>query len=177
MAHLALAQAAAVQLDAVVLVLPSVLPHKSFNSVSFTDRAHMLRKAVAGHAGLFSAVSEGGLFLEIAGECRALYGRDVELTFVCGRDAAARIVEWDYGDPAAIGRLLRQFRLLVASRDGAYAPPAHLTQSIGCFRLPPEAEAISATEVRRRIREGGDWEHLVPAAIVPLVREIYGRAE
>ena len=34
--------------------------------------------------------------------------------------------------------------------------------------------AISAPEVRARIRRGEPWEHLVPREIAPLVRKIYG---
>jgi nicotinic acid mononucleotide adenylyltransferase len=37
-----------------------------------------------------------------------------------------------------------------------------------------DLDAVSATEVRRRIRQGDRWKHLVPGEIVPLVREIYG---
>lgn len=33
--------------------------------------------------------------------------------------------------------------------------------------------AISASDVRRRIREGAAWQHLVPDVIVPMVGEIY----
>ena len=57
--------------------------------------------------------------------------------------------------------------------------------SIGCWKyfnywllagrgpLPADVNAISASDVRRRIREGAPWQHLVPDVIVPLVREIY----
>src|ERR1022692_4872453 len=43
LAHLALAEAALAELDEVVLVLPRVFPHKTYDGASFTQRADMLR--------------------------------------------------------------------------------------------------------------------------------------
>lgn len=172
-AHLALAEAALAELDEVVLVLPRSFPHKDYDGASFAQRAEMLRRMVDRRPRLAAAASDGGLFIEIADECRAAYGRGVQLAFVCGRDAAERMVGWDYGNPNAINRMLETFQLLVACRDGAYEPPPHLRQHIRPLAVPAEVAAISASDVRRRIREGADWRHLVPDAIVPLVHEIY----
>jgi nicotinate (nicotinamide) nucleotide adenylyltransferase len=172
-AHLALAEAALGELDEVVLVLPRAFPHKNYDGASFTQRADMLRALRDGRPRLAAAVSVGGLFIEIAQECRAAYGPNVELAFVCGRDAAERMVGWDYGKPNAISRMLETFQLLVACREGAYEPPRHLRQQIRPLVLPADVNAISASDVRRRIREGAAWQHLVPEVIVPMVREIY----
>ena len=114
-----------------------------------------------------------GLFADIATECRAIYGPDTQLAFLCGRDAAERIVNWDYGEPGAIERMLGTFHLLVASRLGPYEPPGPLRHRIRILPISADLDAISASEVRRRIREGLDWEELVPETIVPIVREIY----
>ena len=54
------------------------------------------------HPRVSAAITEGGLFVEIAQECRAILGSGVQLAFVCGRDAAERMVTWDYGEPRAI---------------------------------------------------------------------------
>ena len=172
-AHLALAEAALAQLDQVVLVLPRTFPHKNYDGASFTQRADMLRALLHGRPRLAAATSVGGLFTEIAQECRAAYGPNVALAFVCGRDAAERMVGWNYGKPNAINRMLEIFQLLVAFREGAYEPPQHLRQHIRPLALPADVNAISASDVRRRIREGAPWQHLVPDAIVPMVREIY----
>ena len=56
-------------------------------------------------------------------ECREAYGADVRLSFLCGRDAAERIANWDYGRPGAFLEMLRQFDILVAARAGEYCPP------------------------------------------------------
>lgn len=172
-AHLALAEAALAQLDQVVLVLPRTFPHKNYDGASFTQRADMLRALLHGRPRLAAATSVGGLFIEIAQECRAAYGPNVALAFVCGRDAAERMVGWNYGKSNAINRMLEIFQLLVACREGAYEPPQHLRQHIRPLALPADVNAISASDVRRRIREGAPWQHLVPDAIVPMVREIY----
>jgi nicotinate (nicotinamide) nucleotide adenylyltransferase len=172
-AHLALAEAALVELDEVVLVLPRTFPHKNYDGASFAQRADMLRASLNGRPRLAAATSVGGLFIEIALECRAAYGPNVALAFVCGRDAAERMVGWDYGKPNFINRILESFHLLVACREGAYEPPQHLRQHIRALPLPTGVNGISASDVRRRIRDGFPWQHLVPDAIVPMVREIY----
>lgn len=172
-AHIALAEAALAELDEVVLALPQAFPHKNYSGADFMQRATMLRAAIATETHVSAASTQGGLFVEIAQECRAVFGETVELVFVCGRDAAERIVSWDYGDPRAIERMLESFRMLVASRDGSYEPPAHLSRHIRVLTVSTDLSGISASEVRRRIREGLAWEHLVPPAIVPMVREIY----
>jgi nicotinate-nucleotide adenylyltransferase len=176
LAHLALAEAALAQVDEVLLVLPRVFPHKNYDGASFAQRADMLRAALEHRPRLAAAASVGGLFIEIAQECRAAYGPHVQLAFVCGRDAAERMVGWDYGNPNAINRMLGTFQLLVACREGAYEPPPHLRQHIRTLALPTDLSAVSASDVRRRIRDGDAWQHLVPGEIVPILskmREIY----
>jgi nicotinic acid mononucleotide adenylyltransferase len=67
---------------------------------------------------------------------------------------------------------LREFQLLVAARQGGYQPPSELRDRIQPLAM--EEDWVSATEVRDRIRAGQPWEHLVPGAIVALVRRAYG---
>jgi nicotinate-nucleotide adenylyltransferase len=176
-AHLALAEAALgdphARLGEVVLVLPRSFPHKKYDGANFTQRADMLRAAVDRQPSLAAAASAGGLFIEIAQECRGAYGPSTQLTFVCGRDAAERVVGWDYGNPNAINQMLETFQLLVACREGTYEPPAHLRRYISAMALPADLNSVSASDVRRRIREGLPWQHLVPDAIIPMVREVY----
>jgi nicotinate-nucleotide adenylyltransferase len=175
-AHLALGRAGLVLCDEVLFVLPRELPHKRYEEVGFADRARMLVAAVEGEPRFSAGVSQGGLFAEIAEECRAAYGPATRLGFLCGRDAAERIVGWDYGREGAIGQMLEGFDLLVAARGGEYAPPPALARHIHAVKLIEDMSAVSATEVRRRIREGPDWRNLVPPSVVPLVEEIYGGA-
>lgn len=173
-AHLALARAALTRVDEVLFVLPRGFPHKSYDDASFDQRLKMLLAATAGEPRYSVAASDRGLFVEIADECRPAYGRDLRLLFICGRDAAERIIAWDYGEPDAFRRMLQRFELLVANRDGHYEPPAEIRDRVHVLEVPGEIGAISASEVRARLRRGEPWEHLVPDDIVPLVTEIYG---
>ncbi len=172
-AHMALARAALAVVDKVLFVLPRVLPHKVWEGARFEDRVRMLEAALCGEPRFSIAASERGLFIEIARECRAEYGPGVELYFLCGRDAAERIVNWDYGRPGAFLEQLSEYQLLVAPRKGDYEPPPEMRGRIHPLAVPPDYGEVSATEVRRRIRTGEPWEHLVPENIVALVREIY----
>jgi nicotinate-nucleotide adenylyltransferase len=172
-AHLSLIEAAADHVDEVLCVVPQVFPHKIYHGATLDERLRMLESLRPAGVPLSVAVSEGGLFIDIARECRDAYGRAPHLLFLCGRDAAERIVEWDYGTPGAIARMMEEFGLLVAARLGEYAPPPHLAHRIHRLLVPREVEPISSTEVRDRIRRGEPWEHLVPASIVELAGRIY----
>ena len=165
-AHLALAEAALSVVDEVVFVLPRQFPHKTYTGASFAAAG-----GAAGHwpwraqPRFSAAASERGLFVEIAEECREAYGADVRLSFLCGRDAAERIANWDYGRPGAFAEMLRQFDLLVAARSGEYCPPEDVLSSFGRLELNGAFDHVSASEVRSRIANGEPWEHLVPAAV------------
>jgi len=172
-AHVALARAALSRVDEVVYILPRVFPHKPYSRASFAQRMKLLCTAVGEGEVCSIASADGGLFVEIAAECRAAYGPETQLTFLCGRDAAERIVSWDYGDPGALAAMLRQFDLLVAARSGEYTPPAELRHRIQPLELAGEFDHVSATEVREKIARGEAWEHLVPAAARRLAGEIY----
>lgn len=166
-AHLALGAAALRRVDEVVFVLPRAFPHKPYEGANFDDRVRMLLAAVAREPRFSIASAEGGLFIEIARECRAAYG-PTDLTFLCGRDAAERIVNWDYGEPGAFRAMLEEFGLLVASRQGSYAPAAELATRIHTLEIG--YDECSASAVREHLP---GWEHLVPTEILSIVREIY----
>jgi len=173
-AHLALAGAGLGVVQEVLFVLPRVFPHKRYAGASFEDRVRMLECALEGEARYSAGWSERGLFIEIARECRAAYGPQVELFFLCGRDAAERIVNWDYGPEQGFQEQLRDYQLLVAPRGGPCEPPPALRGRIHALPMAQDYAEVSASEVRARIARGEEWEHLAPQRIVPLVREIYG---
>jgi nicotinate-nucleotide adenylyltransferase len=171
-AHLALARAAEGQVDEVLFVLPREFPHKAYEGASFEQRIEMLQLAVAGEPHFSIASTDRGLFIDIARECQDAYG-DADLSFLCGRDAAERIVNWDYGAPGAFEAMLDAFDLRVASRGGHYQPPVKLMHRIHALSIGADYDEVSATDVRERITRGEAWEHLVPETIIPLVRRIY----
>jgi len=172
-AHLALASAALDHADETLLVLPRVFPHKSYEGPGFIERLRLVQDAVAQEPRFSVAASERGLFIEIADELAGSYDPATRLLFVCGRDAAERIVNWDYGEAGALQKMLDRFELLVAARGGEYVPPPHLRARINNLRLAEDYGRISATDVRHRIVTGLPWEHLVPESIVARVRELY----
>jgi nicotinate (nicotinamide) nucleotide adenylyltransferase len=173
-AHLALANAALTEVDEVVFVLPQVFPHKHYWGASFEQRVAMLTASLDDECRFSIASSEQGLFVEIAAECAAAYGPGVRLSFLCGRDAAERIAGWDYGQGIQFADTLRGFDLLVAARGGEFQPPSGLGSRIRPLALGDNCDAISATDIRRRIAAGEPWEDLVPPAIRRQVLEIYG---
>lgn len=172
-AHQGLARAALVHVDEVLLVLPRVFPHKEYSGASFAERVRMLCAAFGRNEPISVAASERGLFVEIAAECRAAYGPGVALSFLCGRDAAERMVGWDYGRSDAVVEMLREFNLLVAARRGEYQPPPVLGSAVRCLEMDGVFDHVSASQVRDAVARGGVWEHLVPAEIREEVRLIY----
>jgi nicotinate (nicotinamide) nucleotide adenylyltransferase len=167
-AHLALADAARAHVDEIVFALPRAFPHKEFEGASLDDRVEMIRRASPHRI----AITEGGLLIEIAREIQIM-NPDAEIHLICGRDAAERIVEWKYDDPRMLDQMFEEVKLLVASRQGSYSPPAKFRHRICELDVPGEFNDVSSSEVRRRIEAGERWEHLVPPEIVKLARAIY----
>jgi len=171
-AHLALAAAASSHVDQLLCVIPRTFPHKEFFGATLEQRLEML--AGLGWTVPYSiAVAEQGLFVDIAREARAEFSPEVQLSFVCGRDAAERILGWDYGRAGVVEEMLNEFELLVASREGHFEAPAEFRHRIHSLSMPSGHDLVSSTEVRERIRRGEPWEHLVPKEIVERIREIY----
>ena len=174
-AHVALLEAARASVDHVVFVIPRTFPHKAFHGATLEERLRML-EALENDAGPFSiAITEGGLFIEIARECRQAYAPEVDVAFICGRDAAERIITWDYGDPAAIERMLSEFRLLVAARAGEFHAPPRLVDRIQSLDLPANLDQVSSTEIRDCLAQGRPWQSHAPAPLRAMITEIYRR--
>ena len=159
-------------LDLIVCVVPRVFPHKEYSGATLEQRVEMLD---AGSPAIPHAIAstEQGLFIDIARECRDHCGTEVQLSFICGRDAAERILHWDYGRSGVVEEMLRDFELLVAPRGGHFSPPAEYRDRIHALQVRGGHEEVSSTEVRERIARGEPWEHLVPEEIRERVREIY----
>jgi nicotinic acid mononucleotide adenylyltransferase len=174
-AHLEIARAARALAYEVVWVLPRGFPHKEFEGAGFAARCRMLEELVRSSKdpGFSIAISDGGLYVEIAAEGRDFFGPAAEISLVCGRDAAERMASWDYGIPGLFEELIKRHRLLVAARHGEYEPAGRHSQRI--VKLPMNAgwDEVSSSEVRRRIANGENWEALVPPELAALVREAY----
>jgi nicotinate-nucleotide adenylyltransferase len=171
-AHIALAEAALSVVDQVVLVLPQVFPHKQYEGATEQERHEMLRRIASARKRIGAAVADRGLFIDIVREAREHY-LAADIHVICGRDAAERIIGWDYGEPGAIEQMLREFRLLVAPREGQYLPPAHLAHAVQSL-VAGDYDECSSTRIRTC---DGDWAVLVPDEIRDLVERIYSPAD
>jgi nicotinate (nicotinamide) nucleotide adenylyltransferase len=175
-AHAELARAAESHVDRLLFVAPSALPHKPYFGATLEQRIEML-SAMLSESDLAQrssvATTERGLFIEIAREVREACGPETRLYFVCGRDAAERILNWDYGRPGVVDEMLNEFELLVAPRGGHLRPPAGFSHRIHSLDIRAGHDEVSSTQVRERIAHGQSWEHLVPENIVERVRAIY----
>ena len=172
-AHVDIARMARCQADEVIWILPRVFPHKGFEGAGFEARRSMLETLARQHAGFSAAVSDGGLYAEMAAEARDYFGAGTEIALVLGRDAAERIAAWDYGAPGVFDDFVRRHRLLVADRSGEYEPAGHHRERITKLPMESSWDAVSSSEVRRRIADGEDWRMLVPPAIAEIVRDLY----
>ncbi len=167
-AHVALAERALALVDQVLLVLPRAFPHKQYEAATADHRAEMLLRVVSRRERLGAAFSDGGLFIDIVRETRLHYPR-AEIFVICGRDAAERIVGWDYGKPGAVQSMLTEFRLLVAPREGNYVPPPEVAHAVQALEAGGWDECSST-----RIRGGTEgWESLVPEEIADIVGRLY----
>ncbi len=173
-AHLQLARSALHHVDAVLLTVPRIFPHeKQFTGATLDQRAAMLDTLAAAEPRFGVAISDQGLFIEIAREVQAVL-RNPDLWFLCGADAAERITTWDYGQPGVFHRMLDEFGLLVAPRGCHYQPPPGLLHRIKVLEIQ-DLDEVSSTEVRNRLQAGQNWRTLVPKNIQAQVERIYTR--
>jgi nicotinate-nucleotide adenylyltransferase len=171
-AHEGLVSAAGSYVDGVLCVVPTALPHKEYFGATLEQRLEMLQESQISSLSSIAS-SDAGLFVDMARECKEHYGSNVQLYFICGRDAAERVLSWDYGRPGVVEEMLREFHLLVAARQGEFEAPPELDGRIHRMHMRRDHDLVSSTEVRKRIARGEPWEHLVPTEIVELVRQIY----
>jgi nicotinic acid mononucleotide adenylyltransferase len=157
------------QLDQVAFVLPEALPHKELEGATFVQRVALLHAAVRERPGWSMGTASGGLFIDIAREFHALCGPDVEVSLLCGRDAAVRIVGWDYGDGPSIAEQLREFQMIVAARRGDYEPPLDLAARIRPLELEENLQRVSSSQVREAITSGGVWKPMVAPGVARII--------
>jgi nicotinate-nucleotide adenylyltransferase len=172
-AHVDIAIVALRRADEVIWVMPRVLPHKRFEGPGFDARCRMVEALVRQTPGFSAAVSEGGLYAEIADEARQHFGAGTEIALAMGRDAAERIATWDYGRPGYFEEFIERYKLLVAARHGEYSPAPWHAEKISALPMESSWDEVSSSEVRRRIAAGEAWRELVPRAIAEMVESLY----
>lgn len=192
--HLAVARAARDALDARVALLPAHdPPHKGPTRADATQRAAMLDLAIAGEPGLSvdrrELLRAGPSYsFDTLGELRAELGERAPIAWLIGADSLLQLHTWHRwrelfdrahivavqrpGSEVDASRLRAQAPDVLAEIAGRWLPPADLaaTASGGFALLPmPDLRPESSTELRRRIREGDDWQGWVPPAVAAYI--------
>ncbi len=188
--HLIVARSVAEQLglSRMILIPAAVPPHKPVaNLAPAADRLEMLRLAVRGE-GLFE-LSDAEL--RRPGPSYTVttveqFGRDLgpaaELHWLIGADSLGELVNWYQAR-----RLIGLCRIVTAARPGWEQPDlGELRERFGPEQverlaagiLPTPRIDISASEIRRRIRQGQSIRYLAPEPVVDYIesRRLY-RAE
>jgi len=177
--HLLLARYAREQarLDEIIFVLPKILPNKPLVGASVEQRLEMMRLGTSDLPYISMGVCSHGLFLEICTALQQIYPQKLEIFFITGRDAAERILNWPYDDPAAaLAEMFAGFQLLVFQRQGKLQLPENpLVQKylnrVHTLETEENLDRISSTEVRRRMSEGRSIAELVPKEVAFFIQK------
>ena len=184
--HLAIARHARDRLGATVRLMPAGdPPHRPPPGASAEHRARMLELGIAGEPGLEVDRRElvrttPSWTADTLRGIRAELGTDHPVALLVGADSLLGLPGWkDWRELPELAHLV------VASRpgltlDGQLAPElatlldGRWTDEPGVLRLAPAGRVLrldqplhpgSATQVRRRIAGGGDWQSLVPPPV------------
>ena len=192
--HLAVARSARDALDADVALVPARdPPHKGPTRADAAQRARMLELAVAGEAGLSVDLRElhregPSYTFASLGELRAELGDAAPIAWLVGADSLLQLHTWHRwrelfdrahivavqrpGSQVDTRRLREQAPEVLDEIADRWLPPRALAEvaSGGFALLPmPLLRPESSTELRRRIREGGDWRGWVPPAVADYI--------
>lgn len=192
--HLAVARTARDVLQADVALIPAHdPPHKGPTSADAAQRAEMLELAMAGEPGLRvdrrELRREGPSYtFDTLGELRRELGGEAPIAWLIGADSLLELHAWHRwrelfdrahvvavqrpGSEVDAGRLRAQAPQVLAEIGGRWLPPGDLAASAGggFALLPmPGLRPESSTELRRRIREGGDWRDWVAPAVAAFI--------
>jgi nicotinate-nucleotide adenylyltransferase len=142
---------------------------------SIEQRLEMMRLGTTDVRYVSLGLCTHGLFLDICAALQKIYLQSPEIFFITGRDAAERILNWPYPDPAeALAHMFAGFQLLVFERQGQLKLRENplikqYSTRIHALRLSENIDHISSTEVRQRILSGQSIKELVPAAVAAYI--------
>ena len=164
-------------LHEVLFLLPEVPPHKTIFGASLEQRLEMMQLAVEERPYATVGLSTHGLFLDMYQGLLGVYPPHTDVFFLTGRDAAERILTWQYDDAAAaLRQMFTAFQLIVCDRDGPFHLPddpllVPYRHRIHCCTLPPGFNHVSATEVRQRCLQRSPLDNLVPPGVARYIGE------
>ena len=179
LAHLSMADAAVQTFDLheMLFLLPEVPPHKTIFGASLKQRLEMMQLAVDDCPYASVGLSTHGLFIDIYQALQGIYPQQCDVFFVTGRDAAERILTWNYADAeAALRQMLTSFQLIICDREGAFRLPADpllVPYQDRMHRCPlaKDFDQVSSTVVRQRCLAGLPLAGFVPSAVAQYIRQ------
>jgi nicotinate-nucleotide adenylyltransferase len=158
------------ELDRLLLIPSAAPPHKRGRVHAAAEvRLEMVRAAIAGNPCFevddLELRREGESYsVDTLRELRARYA-DAELFFVIGVDQLREFESWR--EPDEVTRLAT---LVAVSREGVDAQ--EVTGGAAAFPVRPVSVTridLSATDVRKRVREGRSIRYLVPDAVIEVI--------
>ena len=175
--HLILARSVAEQLtlDRVIFLPTANPPHKDASTlVEGSHRAEMVRLAIEGEPGFvlddFDLRRSGRTYtIDTVAHFRGRLGSDAEVYWIIGADSLADLIHWHQ-----VSALVDSCHMVVASRPGwdqlnfevlrVCLSDAQITR-LRSDRLDTPRIDISATQIRRRTREGRSIRYLTPEPV------------
>ncbi|MDI6752181.1 MAG: nicotinate-nucleotide adenylyltransferase [bacterium] len=166
--HLQVAEAAGkvLELSNLIFVPSGLPPHKKPPIASCQDRLNMLEMAIE-KSPYFSISKieierkEYSYTKDTVEKLKAIY-KETEFYFVIGSDTISELSEWK-----EIDRLFREIRFVAVTRQGF--PIKDANSNIQIITSP--TLAISSSEIRRRVKEGGSIKYLVPERVEEYIYE------
>ncbi len=170
-------------LDSVMLLVPCrSVDKEAVARAALYDRLLVLSQWAATRPEVTVGITNRDLYVDQAAQLEALLP-DSEPTFVVGFDKIVQIFDPRYyaDRDEALERLFGRARFLVAPRQhaGADALSSLLDEPqnrpyadrIGLLPVPATIDELSSTLVRRAVRLGEPWAHLVPPESAAFIRE------
>ncbi|HEY7409487.1 MAG TPA: nicotinate-nucleotide adenylyltransferase [Vicinamibacteria bacterium] len=169
--HLRAAEVArqALGLDEVLFVPAGSPPHRSGPLGAALDRFAMVALATAAHPAFHPSdveLRDGASYtVDTLAALDAARPGDA-LFLIVGSDTYAEMTTWREHE-----RVFSLCQVAVVARPGAEATPAAAGQGRRVHVVPGDGLPVSATDVRRRLREGRSVRYLVPEAVDDYIRK------
>ena len=168
------------KLDNIVFIPSGAPPHKDNHDIAPAKARYEMTCLATRSNPLFSVssleIERGGksYSVETVERFLAIYGKEAQIYFIVGVDSMLEIESW-----RDVDKLLELCKFIVALRGGFNAEeisPA-IRKHSHIMKIPEIG--ISATDVRRRIKEGKSIRYLVTSEVEEYImrHNIYGKGE
>lgn len=192
-AHVELIKRAAMAfaLDEVLALAGKANADKLDYECSLEDRLAMLTLVFAAEPNVSIGLSSHAFYVDMIDALKRAYRERTDLHFIVGFDTFERVLDAEDrytrryyrhfgGRTEALEYLFANSRLIVASRAGAGLPsvellverePAVPSDRVFYLDFPADLGELSATEARKRRREGQSFKELVPTSVEDYIRK------